>query len=303
MKNKILVCGSGLVGSTITSTIKPISGKLDLDLRNFNDTLNYFKKVSPDVIVHAAAKVGGVKANTDFIADFYRDNITINTNVLEAARLVGVKKVISFLSTCIYPNKVQYPLKEEYLHLGEPHESNFGYAYAKRMLEVHSRAISCQYGLNYSCVVPTNIYGPNDNFNLETSHVLPGLIHKCYLAKKNNTDFVVWGSGKPLREFIYSKDVGRIIDLLISKDLQFDSVILSPSEEISIAEVANIIAKCFNFTGRIIYDASMPEGQHRKPTSNKKLLNLIGDFKFTPITEGIESTVDWFLENYETCRK
>jgi len=300
---KIFVCGLGLVGSTITSNTKPIRGKSDLDLRDFELTKNYFSKISPDVIIHTAARVGGVKANTDFIADFYKDNILINTNVLEAARQVGVKKVISFLSTCIYPNKVQYPLKEEYLHLGEPHESNFGYAYAKRMLEVHSRAISSQYGLNYSCVVPTNIYGPNDNFNLETSHVLPGLIHKCYLAKKNNTDFVIWGTGKPLREFIYSKDVGRIIDLLIDKNIQFDSVILSPSHEVSITEVAEIIAKAFSFTGRIVYDFSMPDGQHRKPTSNEKLLNLIGDFKFTSITDGIESTVKWFLENYETCRK
>lgn len=304
--SKVLVTGgSGLVGSSLKNYNSDyiLPTRKQLNLLNAEEILDFIIKNNVQAIIHAAAKVGGVKANIDSVSDFYTENILMNTHILESAKKAGVKKVISFLSTCVYPDKVQYPLKEEYLHFGQPHDSNFGYAYSKRMLEVHSRAISRQYGFNYSCVIPTNIYGPNDNFNLDTSHVLPGLIHKCYLAKRDNTDFVVWGSGKPLREFIYSEDVGRIINLLIEKNIEFDSVILSPSQEISISEVAKIIAGCLKFTGNIVYDQSMPEGQHRKPTSNKKLLNLIGDFKFTSITEGIESTVNWFLENYETCRK
>jgi GDP-L-fucose synthase len=187
------------------------------------------------------------------------------------------------------------------LHNGPPHPSNFGYAYAKRMLDVQSRAIATQYGLNYSCVIPTNIYGPKDNFSLKTGHVIPSLIHKCYLAKRDNTDFVVWGSGKPLREFIYSQDVGKLVQLLLN--IPFDSVILSPSEEVSIGRVAEIIANAMGFKGKIVYDTTKSDGQFRKPTCNNKLRSLIPDFNFTPLEEGIQFTVDWFKENYQTCRK
>ena len=130
----------------------------------------------------------------------------INTNVIEAARICGVKKLIAFLSTCVFPDDIEYPLTESKIHSGEPHSSNYPYAYAKRMVDIQIRAYREQYGLNYVSVIPTNVYGPNDNFNIDNGHVLPALIHKCYLAKNNNTDFSVWGSGKPLREFIYSED-------------------------------------------------------------------------------------------------
>jgi len=145
----------------------------------------------PEYVIHTAGKVGGLLGNMNNKGQFFYENIMINTNVLESARLTNVKKVVSFLSTCVFPDNVKYPLTEDQIHNGEPHNSNYPYAYAKRMLDVQSRAYREQYDCNYICVIPTNIYGPNDNFNLKNGHVLPSLIHKCYLAKQNNEDFVI----------------------------------------------------------------------------------------------------------------
>ena len=300
---KTLLTGSaGLVGSTTSADIT-ISGRNEVDLTSWECTYSFFRMTRPEAVIHTAARVGGLGANMNDQAGFYRDNILINTNVLEAARKTGVKRVVSFLSTCIFPDKVEYPLTEEQIHLGEPHTSNFGYSYAKRMLEVHSRAISTQYGLNYTCVIPTNIYGPHDNFNLETSHVLPALIHKCYLAKRDKTDLVVWGSGKPLREFIFSEDVGELTTLICKEYTGTDPIILSTSEEISIREAVETIADVVGFDGNIIFDDSKPDGQFRKPTSNAKLKNFIPDYEFTSFREGVKKTVDWFVANYDECRR
>ena len=187
--------GTGLVGSAIQAEIK--LGSKDVDLKIQKDVDQIFSKYQPDNVIHCAARVGGLGDNMNHKGEFYHDNIMMNTNVLEACRKYNVKKVVSFLSTCIFPDNVEYPLQEHKIHLGEPHNSNFAYAYAKRMLDVQSRAYSEQYGTNYMCVIPTNIYGPNDNFSIENGHVLPSLLHKCYLSKENNTDLLVWGSEKP----------------------------------------------------------------------------------------------------------
>ena len=206
---KILVTGgTGLVGSAITADINLSS--TDGDLRDWKTTLSLFEKLRPEKVIHCAGRVGGLGGNMNHKGEFYFENIMINTNVLEACRRVDVEKVVSFLSTCVFPDEVEYPITENQIHNGEPHWSNYGYAYAKRMVEVQSRTYSEQYGTNYVCVIPTNIYGPNDNFSLSDGHVLPALLHKCYLAKQNNTDLEVWGSGKPLREFIYSEDVAKL---------------------------------------------------------------------------------------------
>ena len=263
----------------------------------------YFKKHKPEEVIHCAGRVGGLGANSAYLGEFFYDNMMINLNVLEAARRTGVKKVVSFLSTCIFPDKVEYPLTADKIHDGEPHPSNFGYAYSKRMLEVQGRAYREQYGLEYVSLIPTNIYGPNDNFNLESSHVVPALIHKCYLAKRDDTDFVVWGSGKPLREFIYSEDVGKITQFVLKNPVDNYPIILSTSEEISIREVVETIVKAMEFTGKVVFDDSKPDGQFRKPTSNTCLKNRVPNFTFTPFEEGIKKTVDWFIENYEGCRR
>ena len=293
--------GSGLVGSTINADIK-LSSK-DADLRNWNETISIFEKYKPDEVIHCAGKVGGVGSNMNYKGEFFYDNIMINTNVLEACRITGVKKVVSFLSTCIFPDDIEYPLTEKKIHIGEPHNSNYAYAYAKRMLDIQSRAYKEQYGVNYTCVIPTNIYGPNDNFNLENGHVLPALIHKCYLAKKNNTDFVVWGSGKPLREFIYSEDVGRLTEWALNNYEEEEPIIFSTSDEISIGNVAEMVVYYMGFKGKLIFDDEKPDGQFRKPSDNSKLKSYLPDFEFTPIDKGIEKSVNWFVENYEEARK
>ena len=301
MKQTIVTGGTGLVGSAINTGVK-LSSK-DVDLRDWKSTLSLFEDYKPKNVIHCAARVGGLGGNMNYKGEFYYDNIMMNTNVLEASRRVGVKKVVSFLSTCVFPDDVEYPLTEKKIHLGEPHSSNYPYAYAKRMLDIQSRAYKEQYGVNYISVIPTNIYGPKDNFNIDNGHVIPSLIHKCYLAKENNTDFVVWGSGKPLREFIYSEDVARLTEWALENYNEEEPIIFSTSDEISIGNVAEMIVYYIGFKGKLIFDDEKPDGQFRKPSDNSKLLSYLPDFKFTPMEEGIKKSVNWFVENYERARK
>ena len=298
----LLTGANGLVGSTIIADVY-IRGRRHVDLTSREQTLGYFIQHKPDAVIHTAARVGGLGANMKHNAEFFDENMRINLNVLEASRLTGVKKVVSFLSTCVFPHNIDYPITEDKLHAGEPHPSNYGYAHAKRMLEVQSRAISEQYGLNYICVIPTNIYGPYDNFNLESSHVVPGLIHKCYIAKRDNTDLVVWGTGNPLREFIFSQNVGSLTQRILDEYEGTDPIILSTSEEISIRELVETIAKVMDYRGKIIFDSTKPDGQYRKPTSNRKLMSFLPEYKFTSLEDGINRTVRWFNSNYESCIK
>ena len=304
---RLLVTGSnGLVGYALQK-IAPnntifISRK-DADLTQFQETLKIFKKYEPTHVIHLAAQVGGMGANMTYPGTFFRNNILINTNVLEACKNVGTKKIISFLSTCIFPDNAVYPLTEDQLHLGPPHESNFAYAYAKRMLEVQSRAYKKEFGLETLNVVGTNIYGPNDNFNLQNSHVLAALIHKCFLAKQKNEDLTIWGSGKPLREFVLSDDIAKIILHLIENYNGDGIVNLSSGIENSITEVANIIANELDFNGNLIFDSTKSDGQHRKPSDNSKLKSIISDFNFTTVNEGISKTINWFTNNYPNIRK
>ena len=252
--------------------------------------------------MHCAARVGGIKANTERQGDFFYDNIVINTNVLEAARLCRLTKVVSFMSSCVFPATANYPLTEDQLHSGEPHPTNYAYAYAKRMLEVQSRAYRDQYGCNFVTVIPCNIYGPNDNFNLDSGHVIPSLIHKCYLAKENNTNFEIWGTGKAYREFIYSKDVCYITKWVMENYNEPEPFIISPEEEINIATLAQEIAWRMGFEGNIVYNQER-DGIFKKPSDNSKLKSLLPNYKFVPIELGLTKTIEWFTENYEKARK
>jgi GDP-L-fucose synthase len=272
-------------------------------LRNKVVSDNLIYHHSPKYVIHTAGKVGGLGANMNMLGEFYYDNIMMNTNIIESCRIYGVEKLICFLSTCVFPDNVEYPLTEEKIQLGPPHSSNFGYAYAKRMAQVQIDAYNKQYGTKYFSVIPCNIYGPNDNYNLENGHVIPSLIHKTYLAKKNNTDLIIWGSGKPLREFIYSRDIAKICMILLEKYNDTEPIILSTSQEITIREVVEMIVEIMGFTGNIIYDETKPDGQYRKPSDNTKLLSIIGDFEFTPLREGLEETIEFFVKNYNILRK
>ena len=299
---KLLVTGgTGLVGSSIKSDIR-ISSK-DADLKDTHKTNNIFKTLKPTHVIHCAGRVGGLGANMRYKGEFFYDNIMINTNVIEACRLHNVKKLLCFLSTCVFPDDIEYPLTEDKIYLGKPHNSNFGYAYSKRMADIQLKTYREQYGLKYISVIPTNIYGINDNFNIENGHVIPSLIHKCYLSKINNTDFEVWGSGEPLREFLYSKDVAKICHLLLERYDEEEPIILTSSKEYSIKEIVGLIVKIIGFKGKIKWLTDKPDGQYRKPADNSKLLSIIPGFEFTPIEEGLKETIEWFINNYENCRK
>jgi len=303
MENKILVTGGhGLVGSEFISEqyFKPISK--DYDLRKREDTNRLMIKQF-DSVIHCAAKVGGVGGNMNYKGEFFYDNIMMNTNVIEGARLTGVKNLVSFLSTCVFPDQVEYPLTESKIHLGPPHFSNDAYAYAKRMSDIQIRSYNEQYGLNYKSVIPCNIYGPNDNYDIVNGHVLPSLIHKCYLARENNTPLTIWGSGKPLREFIFSKDVAKLTEWVLYNYNENEPIILSTSEEISIMDIVDIIVELMNFKGDVIFDSSKPDGQFRKPSDNSKIKNYLPDFKFTPLYDGLKETIEYFEKNYTIIRK
>jgi GDP-L-fucose synthase len=301
MKKKILVTGGrGLVGSSINADIKV--GR-EYDLKSQQDCYNMFATHNPTHVIHCAAKVGGLGSNLIKKGEYFYDNIMINTNVIECCRQFNVDKVVSFLSTCIFPDNVEYPLIENKIHLGPPHFSNDAYAYSKRMADIQIRAYREQYGVNYVSVIPTNIYGPNDNFSLSDGHVIPMLIHKMYLAKRDKTDFVVWGSGKPLREFIFSKDVGKLTEWVLENYNDSEPIILSTSSEISIKDLVDLLVLEFNFKGKVKFDTTKPDGQFRKPSDNSKLKSFLPNLEFTPLEVGLKDTINWFIENYEKTRK
>ena len=297
----LITGGYGMVGSAMESQIK--LSRETCDLTNPKQTESLFKTIRPDGVIHCAGKVGGIGGNSNYKGEYFYDNLMINTNVIESSRRAGVKNLIAFLSTCVFPDDVTYPLTVDQVHLGEPHESNYPYAYAKRMADVQIRAYREQYGLNYTSIIPSNIYGPNDNFNLDHGHVMPMLIHKLYLAKKNKTDFTVWGSGKPLREFIYSKDIAKIAEWALYNYEGTDPLIVSGDEEVSIKDLVGMLVDEFKFKGKVIFDETKPDGQFRKPSDNSLIKELLPDFEYTPFEQGIKETVNWFKENYENARK
>ncbi|EKX39255.1 hypothetical protein GUITHDRAFT_160025 [Guillardia theta CCMP2712] len=309
--------GSGLVGKAIEWQVEHnhpstngakfifLSSK-DADLRNLEQTRTAFMKHKPTHVIHLAARVGGLFKNMRSKVEMMTENIMINQNVLQCAHECGVDRCVSMTSTCVFPDKIpKYPITEDQLHDGPPHPSNEGYAYAKRMLEVLSRAYNEQYDRSYLTVIPTNVFGPHDNYSIEDGHVAPGLMHKCYLAKQRGEDLIIWGTGKPLRQFIFSRDLA---DLVIWATLTYtgkDSLMLCPdeNEEITISELAKTVAECMDFPlDRLKYDTSKADGQEKKTVSNSRLRGLRPDFHFTPFKDAMKISTDWFQENYDKCR-
>ena len=216
-----------------------------------------------------------------------------------------MQKLVSCLSTCIFPDKTSYPIDESMIHNGPPHFSNEAYAYAKRMIDVQNRIYHAQYGCQFTSVIPTNIYGPHDNYHLQESHVIPGLIHKLYLAKRDNTPFTAMGSGRPLRQFIYSRDLARLFIWVLRSYHDPSPIILSVDEkdEVTIKDVVNTIVKAMDYQGEVRWDASGADGQYKKTASNAKLRSLHPGFQFTSFEQGVKESVDWFVNNYDTARK
>lgn len=306
--------GTGLVGNAIRAEAEKRKNPhekwifLDIadgDIRDPAVTKALFDVHKPSHVIHLAARVGGLFGNMAANLDFYRDNMAINENVLWNAHLHKCKKVISCLSTCVFPDRTKYPIDETMIHLGPPHFSNEGYSYAKRMVDVQNRLYRQQYGDNFTAVIPTNIFGPWDNYNIELGHVIPGLIHKCYNAMKNNQDFVIWGDGTPLRQFIYSADLARLFLWVLDNYNEPDPIILSVDEkdEVSIKDIALMVAEAMNFKGRIVFDTTKANGQFKKTASNAKLRKCLPNFKFTPMKKALKESVDWFVNNYEIARK
>ena len=303
----IVTGGSGLVGKALQSlnlsNFVFLSSK-DCDLRNYESVLETFKLIKPTRVIHLAAQVGGLFKNMRHKVSMLEDNLLINTNVVKASYSVGVTKFIGCLSTCIFPDKTTYPINEEMLHDGAPHHSNNAYAYAKRILDIQCQCYREQYGLNYYCIIPTNIYGEFDNFNLENAHVIPALIHKCYLAKQGNIPFTVCGTGKPLRQFIYSQDLAKILIWCLDHH-DWENIIISPNEdsETSIGHVATLIASEFDYKEHMIFDTTMSDGQYKKTADNNLLQKHLSDYPFTPIEVGIRKTIQWFIKNWDIVRK
>jgi len=305
---KILITGgTGMVGSAFknidTTHDLVLIGSSEQDLTDYQSARFAIIEHNPDAIIHLAARVGGVKGNSDYVADFYSDNIRINTNVLLASHSLGVKKVLSLLSTCIYPDKATYPLTEEQIHNGPPHQSNFGYAYAKRMLEVQSRAYRQQCGSNFITAVPNNLFGEHDNFDLENGHVIPSIIRKVYEAKQSGSDIILWGDGTSLREFTYSKDLTKILLFLLERYDRIEPINVGNTNEYSIKDIAMTIADILDYQGNIVWDTSKPKGQMRKPSDNSKLLNMgWNKEEYSDFKTSLEKTCQWFLNNYPNVR-
>lgn len=306
---KILITGSnGLCGSAIKEEAcfydqyDYYFSDSKYDLRNQNDVENLFNQDKFDIVIHTAAKVGGIGGNEAKHEEFFYDNILINTNIIRACCKYKIKKLFAFSSVCAFPDNLSL-LEEDRMHDGPVFMSNFAYGYAKRMVDVHIRAAEKQYGIkNWCSIIPGNIFGRHDMYSIEYGHIIPSLIHKLYLAKYNNKDFIVWGDGKSLREFIYVNDLAKIILNLVEKDYLPNKIIVSGRQEYSIKEIVEMLITIANFDGKIIWDTSKPNGQRNRPSSKKVIDELLPDFAYSDIYNSLKITWEWFERNYPNVR-
>ncbi|NLZ47256.1 MAG: GDP-L-fucose synthase [Clostridiales bacterium] len=304
---KIYVAGhKGLVGSAIVRNLKSkgytnIIGRThkELDLTNQEAVRRFFEEQKPEYVFLAAAKVGGIHANNIYPADFIYINLMIESNVIKAAHDFGVKKLLFLGSTCIYPKMAPQPIKEEYLLSGYLEQTNEAYAIAKIAGLEMCKFFKRQYGDNFISCMPTNLYGPNDNFDLNSSHVMPALIRKFHEAKINNAPQVeVWGTGKPLREFLYVDDMADACVFLMENYDGEEHVNIGTGEEVSIAELANLIKEVVGYEGKLVFNTDKPDGTPRKLTDVSKLHSL--GWKHTiQLKDGIKLAYEWFKENYK----
>uniref|UniRef100_A0A8D3AGP1 GDP-L-fucose synthase n=1 Tax=Scophthalmus maximus TaxID=52904 RepID=A0A8D3AGP1_SCOMX len=321
---RVLVTGaSGLIGKAIEHVVYHEGGKRDGeewifisskdgDLTDLGQTKAVFEKFRPTHVIHLAAKVGGLFIHLKENLRFLRENILINDNVLQTAHETGVTKVVSCLSSCIFPDKTTYPIDETMIHDGPPHESNFGYSHAKRIIDIQNRAYFQQHGRCYTSVIPTNVFGPFDNFTAENGHVLSAVIGKTYKAKQEGTQVNVCGTGNPRRQFTYSLDLGRIIIWALREYKEVEPIIASGEYSAVLTHhmhyVHAILCDTLQETWELgdtlcIYDTTMSDGQMRKTASNGKLKCYLPDFTFTPVNEAVKMTCDWFVANYDIANK
>ena len=303
---KVLILGAnGLVGSSLTKNLKRsdtvteiiTSTREDTNLFSFDETSNLIKNSKPNIVINAAAKVGGIYANNTKRANFIIDNLKINLNVLESCISDNSIKIINLGSSCIYPLNAENPIKEEYFMTGILEPTNSPYAMSKLSSIEIGRAMKDQYGHKVINLMPTNLYGPNDNFSEEDSHVIPGLIKRMHKSKIENADeFKIWGSGKPLREFLFVDDLSDAVEHLINNDINEDLLNIGSGVEISILDLAEKIKKVIKFEGNLTFDDSKPDGNPRKLIDSTKINNLGWEYT-TSLDKGLKVTYDWFLKN------
>ena len=305
--SKIYVAGHrGLVGSAIMRNLtkngyENIITKThdELDLLDAVAVTNFFKKEKPEYVFLAAAKVGGIHANNIYPADFIYQNLQIQNNIIHNAHLNNIKKLLFLGSSCIYPRECPQPIKEEYLLTGPLEKTNEAYAVAKIAGIKMCQAYNKQHGTTFISVMPTNLYGINDNFDLETAHVFPALLRKFHEAKVNNDpEVVIWGTGKPMREFLYVDDMADACIYLMNHYSDDDIVNIGTGQDISIKELAKTISDIVGYQGKIIHDTTKPDGTPRKLLDVSKL-HALGWTHQTSLKEGIKLTYDWFLKNYK----
>jgi len=309
---KILVTGgSGMVGKCIQDICKQTKDKnnfiflssKDCNLTKINEVDKLFNKIRPNFIIHLAANVGGLFKNLREKTSMFRDNVRINENVLEMSNKYNIERGIFCLSSCMFPYMPEkYPMNESMIHASHPHPSNEGYGYSKRMMEMQCKNYNSQYGRKYICVIPVNLYGPYDNFNLEDSHVIAGIIHRFHIKK--NKPFIMYGSGKPLRQFIYSYDFAAIIlKFLFEYKGNLNSIICC-NNEISIKDLTEMISLIYGYkTNEIMCDLSKSDGCMRKTVDGSLFKKIFPEFKYTKLEDGLKYTINWFKMNYNTCRK
>ena len=300
----ILVAGAtGLAGSAIVRELtrigRPVVGisSKDVNLLDRNSTFDYLNNLRPGTVINAAAKVGGINANDIFPVEFLSENIQMQTNLMDAAHETGVKKFVFFGASCIYPKNSNQPIKEDYLLTGELEQTNSAYAIAKISGIELVKSYRKQYNHSWISIMPTNIYGPNDSFDLEIGHVLPVLIRKFIEAKKNNfQEVMLWGTGQPLREFLYVDDLAKAVLVCLEKYDNPQQINIGSGIEVSIKDLAQIISTQVGFSGKITWDLSRPDGTPRKVLDSTRITNL-GWEPSISLDQGIKTTIEWYLKN------
>lgn len=302
-KKVMVTGGAGFLGSHVVERLKQIGCKqiivprsIQYDLRNPQTAMALIQETRPNLIIHLAASVGGIEANRKNPGSFFYDNLSMGIHLMEAARSENVEKFVACGTICSYPKFASVPFKEEELWDGYPEETNAPYGLAKKMLLVQSQAYRQQYGFNSIFLLPVNLYGPRDNFDLETSHVIPALIRKCLEAKKLDKDhIIVWGSGKATREFLFVEDAAEAILLAAEKYNGSEPVNIGTGKEISIKELTEQIATLTGFTGQIRWDLQKPDGQPRRCLDVKRAKEWFGFEAKVSLEEGLKKTIDWYM--------
>jgi len=304
-KKRVCVTGgAGFLGSYVTAKLRERGAKEifiprieDYDLVRPEDIKRMLDDSSPDVIIHLAAHVGGIGANREHPAEFFYDNLMMGVQLMHQAWLRGVEKFVALGTVCAYPKFTPVPFKEDDIWNGYPEETNAPYGLAKKMLLVQSQAYREQYGFNSIFLLPVNLYGPRDNFDPRSSHVIPALIRKCLEAQDNGVEeIVVWGDGSPTREFLYVEDAAEGILLATEKYDGSEPVNLGSGREISIKDLALLIARLTGFQGRIVFDTSKPNGQPRRALDTTRAEKYFGFRAGTDFEQGLQRTIDWYRE-------